>query len=205
MTLEVWLLYSATALVLLSPPPGPSHFLVLSHALRFGPGPVKATIAGDLSANTLQMLAVGLGLAPLIAGSANAFLVIKWLGVGYLVFLAIKLFLRKPLEIDKTEVANPKSLYRQGFLTSATNPKAIVFFGALFPQFLDTTQPLAVQLLVLGATYLVLDGMFLLFYTHFAGFIRNHFQDKIFKYSNRISGSFLMFAAVLLGLKNIGD
>ena len=98
-----------------------------------------------------------------------------------------------------------RSLYLQGFLTSAANPKAIVFFAALFPQFVDTSQPTAQQFFVLGVTFLVVDGAFLLFYGAFAAGMASLFREHIGRHMNLISGVLLIVAAVMLGLREVRE
>ena len=88
MTMQIWLTYIVTVLVLMSTP-GPSQLLMLSNSASHGFRRSLATAAGDLSANALQMLASGLGLAVIIAASGQALLVIKWLGVAYLIWLGL--------------------------------------------------------------------------------------------------------------------
>ena len=140
MTLETWTLYVATVLVLMSTP-GPSQLLMLSNSGAHGFGRGLFTAAGDLSANALQMLAAGLGLAAIVAASATALSVIKWAGVAYLIWLGIRMIRRAKPDDPKLAAAQPrvsaKTLWMQGFLTSAANPKAVVFFAALFPQFIS--------------------------------------------------------------------
>ena len=92
MTVEVWTLYVATVLALMSTP-GPSQLLMLSVSSSHGFRRALMTAAGDLSANALQILAAGLGLAALIAASGNALTVIKWLGVCYLLWLGLRMIL----------------------------------------------------------------------------------------------------------------
>jgi len=96
-----------------------------------------------------------------------------------------------------------QALYWQGFLTSATNPKAIIFFAALFPQFLIPTQPMAMQFVMLSATYLFLDGCFLLFYGGFARVISGFFRNRSTSCLNRTSGTLLIIAAIILGLEDM--
>ena len=85
------------------------------------------------------MLAAGLGLAALIAASATALTVIKWLGVAYLVYIGLRMIRRagRRLDLGAAPRVSRRALWLQGFLTSASNPKAVVFFAALFPQFID--------------------------------------------------------------------
>ena len=150
MAFETWLAYVATVLLLMSTP-GPSHLLMLSNSLRHGFVPATATAAGDLSANTLQILAAGFGLVGVIFASETAFSVVKWAGVASLVYVGLRLFLRKPPVPGAAPTVSRRKLYFQGFITSAANPKAVVFFAALFPQFIDPAAPLAFQIAILGA------------------------------------------------------
>ena len=132
MTMQIWLTYIVTVLVLMSTP-GPSQLLMLSNSASHGFRRSLATAAGDLSANALQMLASGLGLAVIIAASGQALLVIKWLGVAYLIWLGVRMVrqasAKSTLELGEQTLVSLKTLWLQGFLTSAANPKAVVFFG----------------------------------------------------------------------------
>lgn len=202
MPIEVWLTYVATVLLLMSTP-GPSHLLMLSNSLRHGFAPATATAAGDLSANSLQILAAGFGLVGIIFASEGAFTVVKWVGVAYLVYVGLRLFFRAPPEIGAAPAASRRKLYMQGFITSAANPKAVVFFAALFPQFIDPAGPLALQIIILGATYIVIDGAFLCSYGLFAGWLGRRLRRHFMYWLDRIAGTMIIGAAVLLGLKDI--
>ena len=90
MPFETWMLYLLTVLALMSTP-GPSQLLMLSNSGVHGLRKSLFTAAGGLSANALQMLAAGLGLAALIAASANALFAIKWAGVAYLIWLGVRM------------------------------------------------------------------------------------------------------------------
>ncbi len=98
MTLEIWTIYVGTVLALMSTP-GPSQLLMLSNSAAHGFTRSLSTAAGDLTANALQMLAAGFGLAAILTASANALTVIKWAGVIYLIWLGVRM-IRK---------ANPKA------------------------------------------------------------------------------------------------
>ena len=89
MTLEIWILYVATVLALMSTP-GPSQLLMLSNSATHGFQRSLATACGDVTANLIQMLAAGFGLVAILAASANALTIIKWLGVAYLIWLGIQ-------------------------------------------------------------------------------------------------------------------
>jgi threonine/homoserine/homoserine lactone efflux protein len=187
--------------------PGPSHLLMLSNSMTHGFRPALATAAGDLSANTLQMLAAGFGLASLVFASETAFLVVKWGGVAYLVWMGlgkIRRAGRVPLAAGaEAPRVRRRALYMQGFITSAANPKAVVFFAALFPLFLRHDAPLAPQLLLLGATFVAIDGTFLCSYGGFAAWLARVLRAHWTVWLDRGAGLGLIAAAVLLGLKQV--
>ena len=205
MTIETWTIYVLTVLALMSTP-GPSQLLMLSNSAANGFRRSLATAAGDLTANALQMLAAGLGLAAIIAASATALAVIKWAGVAYLVWLGIRM-IRRASPGDAADAARPAAtlgnLWLQGFLTSASNPKAVVFFAALFPQFIQPDQPFWPQLLILSATYIVMDGCFLSAYGFGANWVSRRFRGTARLWVERAGGGFMILAAVLLGLKSV--
>lgn len=207
MSFEIWLLYVTTVLVFMATP-GPSHLLMLSNAMSHGFKPSLATAAGDLSANALQMLAAGLGLAALLVASQNALSIIKWLGAAYLLWMGIRM-LRRASTANKGATPAPtpklKTLWFQGFFTSVANPKAVVFFAALFPQFISADQLFALQFFILSITYIVIDGTFLASYGASAGWLARRLKGKAAAMLDRIGGVFLIGAAIMLGLKTLRD
>ena len=208
MTFEVWMLYVVTVLALMSTP-GPSQLLMLSNSGSHGFHRALATAAGDLSANALQMLAAGLGLAALIAASSAALAIIKWAGVAYLIWLGIRMIMRAKPDDPDLNKSKPRvsltNLWMQGFITSAANPKAVVFFAALFPQFISADAAFWPQFFILSATYIVMDGLFLSSYGFSASWIASRFKGTAKVWIERIGGGFMIGAAILLGLKSIAQ
>ncbi len=205
MTFETWTLYLATVLALMSTP-GPSQLLMLSNSGTHGFRRALATAAGDLTANALQMLAAGLGLAAVLAASATALGIVKWAGCAYLVWLGARMILRARDDAPQA-AGGPRvplsSLWWQGFLTSAANPKAVVFFAALFPQFIVADSSFWPQFLILSVSYLVMDGLFLSAYGAGAGWIAARFRGAARVWIERAGGGFMILAAVLLSLKPV--
>lgn len=202
MSIEVWLVYFGTVLAFMFPP-GASHILMLSNSIGSGFKKSIATACGDLSANFLQMTAASLGLAASLQSSQQIFEVIKWAGVAYLVYSGLKLFFSNNSSFQTPPPRSIRSLYWQGFITSASNPKAVIFFAALFPQFISMSEPLLPQFIALSITYLVVDGLFLCSYGKSAAYFAKRFQSNMGQYFNKISGSLLIAAAIVLGFKNI--
>lgn len=103
----------------------------------------------------------------------------------------------------KSEV-NGKSffnLYTEGFLISAANPKAMVFFAALFPLFINQSLPFLPQIVILAITFLILDGLSLLIYTHFATKLKGYLENKEKVYlQNKIVGTLLILSGLMLSM-----
>ena len=206
MNFEIWVLYVITVLVLMSTP-GSGHILMISNSSTYGFKNAMATALGDLSANVLQMLAAALGIGVLVASSDKAISVIKWLGVAYLLWHAIRIIKNaKPLDFkNSTERQNAplKTLYLQGFLTAATNPKAILFFTALFPQFMVFDNYFWLQFFILATTFVAIDGLFLCLYGMGAGWLASFVKPQNTIWVVRVSGLLMVVAAILLGLKSL--
>jgi len=202
MTLETYLLYLGVVAAFFATPPDTSQLLIISNSLRHGLRRSVATVAGDLSANALQMTLATFGLTAVLATNADALWVVKWAGVAYLAWIGLRLILARP-EATAPKAAPSGRLFRQGFVTSSANPYAVVFFGALFPQFIDPAQPIWPQLLILGLTYLVVDGLILLLWGWAAVRTLGRVRQLTGVWINRVSGCLMIGAAVLLGLKDI--
>lgn len=157
---------------------------------------------GDLTANSLQMTAAAFGLAVIISTSYWVLLVVKWAGVLYLFWIGWRTFVSQPAIADGQTIVPARKLWRQGFITSASNPKAIFFFAALFPQFIDVSQAIWLQLIILGATYLIVDGILLLLWGLLAERLTVQLKG-LGKWLNRMSGGLMMTAAVLLAAKDV--
>lgn len=204
MTLDTWILYVTTLFFFLLSP-GPSHIYMLSTSLSFGFKNSLATGAGDLSAHIWQTTVASAGLVSLIYTFQDFFIVVKWIGVSFLIYLAYKQLRKKPLNLDNRvdPTISAKRLYLNGFFMSSSNPKAVIFFAALFPLFVDPTQPTMIQFFILGLTYIVIDAAFLLFYGYFASWSKKRLGERINIYLNKISGGLLLASALLLALKDM--
>jgi len=163
-----------------------------------------ATAAGDLSANAVQIVLAGLGLAAVVTASRYGFTVIKWAGVSYLVWVGVRQIIasfRQDANAAAVPIATLRQLWFRGFVTSAANPKAVVFFAALFPQFLNPQAALMPQIAILGVTYIVVDGCFLATYGKGASWIGQKIRDRHKVWVDRAAGASLIGAAILLGLR----
>ena len=204
MSVDSYLLFLVAVGVFFATPPDTSQLLIISNSIRHGLKRSKWTIVGDLSANCLQMTAAAFGLAAIVASSATAFIIIKWLGVVYLAWIGLKLLLSNDAvtDVEHSHSGEALRMFKQGFLTSLANPFAVAFFAALFPQFIDTSAAILPQLLILGATYIVVDGLILLAWG-LAG-VHASRRIKLLQLSmiNKICGALMIAAAGLLAIKD---
>jgi threonine/homoserine/homoserine lactone efflux protein len=142
--------------------PGPSVLFVVSRGVSLGRRAALATVAGNTSGFALQLALVSVGLGSIVARSDAVFTTLKLVGAAYLVYLGIRnIRNRKALtQVFASKDAAPKPLrgiIREGFFVGATNPKGILIFTAVLPQFIDRAHGNAtVQLLLLGTFCLVI-------------------------------------------------
>lgn len=204
MPMETYLIYLAAVAVFFATPPDTSQLLIISNSIRHGLRRSAYTIVGDLTANCLQMTGAAFGLAAIIATSATAFIWIKWLGVAYLVWIGLNLILTKTnqQEVEAQTSGQAIRLFKQGFVTSMANPFAVVFFGALFPQFIDPTAAVFPQLLILGATYIIVDGVILLLWGWMGIRAASVLKRYSFDLINKVCGGLMIAAALLLASKD---
>lgn len=208
MTIETYLTYLIAVAAFFATPPDTSQLLIVSNSIAHGLHRSVNTILGDLTANAIQICATAFGLAAVIASSGNAFLWVKWLGVAYLVWIGIQVFRSSRSAIGndgEAPFASSGKLFQQGFFTSLSNPFAIVFFGALFPQFIDPGEPVFGQVMILGTTYLVIDGIILMAW----GWIGVRATNQLRRFSpslvGRACGVIMISAAALLATKNFSS
>lgn len=202
MALDLWLVF-IPAVFLLNMAPGPNNLLVMNNAARFGLGTATLAGMGRMPAFAILVGLTAVGLGALLAASETAFVIIKWVGAAYLVYLGIKLW-RAPVEDAvlarrSDQGANLRALATQEFLSAIANPKAILVFTAFFPQFMEPTVPPTPQLLVMGATFLVLEAVALVLYgLGGAGMGRFFATARGRRIMNRVSGGALVMAGAAL-------
>lgn len=200
MDTHVWLAYVATAIVF-SLAPGSGTVNSISNGLSYGTRKSLAAIAGLQIGLAIHIVLVGAGIGALVAQSALAFTLIKWVGAVYLVWLGIQKWRDRSSLMAESTTQNQRAgtLLRKAVLINLTNPKSIVFLVALFPQFLDPTGDQLTQLLVLGITTVTIDAFVMLGYTSLASqmgrFIRS---DRIMRKINRVFGTMFMGCGALL-------
>jgi len=125
------------------------------------------TAFGDITANSIQMIVVTFIIGSVLLVYPQIMIMIKWLGVIYLTYLAYELFRAKVKNFSSSNEKITKtniSLFRDGFLVAGLSPKALIFFGAIFPNFMNFEGNYISQFIILGITYVVLDFTTLMIY-----------------------------------------
>ena len=184
--------------------PGAGAIASMSSGLNYGFKRGYWNAIGLQLALVVQIGIVAAGAGVLLATSPWAFLVIKWFGVGYLLYLAY-LQWKAPVQsieiaVDAKQKSIPK-LIMYGFLVNMSNPKAIVFLLAVLPQFLDLSQPQWPQYLIMGITMITIDLIVMAGYTGLAAKVLRLLKSpKQQKYLNRTFAVLFAGAASLLSL-----
>ena len=200
MTWQIWSAFFVieTALCLT---PGPAVLLVLSQALTRGTLRTIWSIAGILAANTAYFILSATGVGAILLASYDLFFAIKWLGAAYLVWLGVSAFLGKSKAFsiragDAAPVSGAR-LFLNGFILQMSNPKALVFFTALVPQFINPHAPIVPQVAILAATSVFIEFFVQLFYALLAGRAAHlAAQPRFAQLTDRVAGSLLIGAGI---------
>ncbi len=178
--------------------PGPSMLFVLRQSGSFG---VKAGLKASLGVMTgdlILMLMAALGVASLLAAFPKAFLVIKYLGAAYLVYLGVRVLISKPDKAKLLKIDSPKH-FRQGLTITLLNPKAVIFFMAFFPLFIDPNyHNKMLSFLSLGALFQTMSIVHLLSLIALARLAQKAFQgeSRLKTWFNKATGGvFIGFGA----------
>lgn len=159
MAWHTWLIYLVAA-VGLSLTPGPNSLLALTNGALHGHRRTLWTVAGGALGFVAVIALSMLGIGALLQASASALLVLKWVGGAYLVWLGIQLWRAPPLQLQPsadTPFARRSQLFRQGLFAAVSNPKALLFYGAFLPQFLDPARSLWLQFAVMAGTFAAIE------------------------------------------------
>jgi RhtB (resistance to homoserine/threonine) family protein len=199
--------FFVAAVFLLNVTPGPDTAYIVGRSVAQGRGAGLMSALGISAGCCVHSLACAFGLTALLAASATAFTVIKFVGAFYLIYLGMRLVFAKPAADQAAGEARgagaPKSLrqlFLQGFWTNVLNPKVVLFFVSFFPQFVTTgSDHKALAFLTLGAVFVMMSMVWNSFVAWIAGSVTQRFSGKpsVKKWLDRGVGS----AFVGLGIK----
>jgi homoserine/homoserine lactone efflux protein len=200
MALSVWITYFIATLVL-SITPGPGVFSSISAGLHHGFRLGWWNALGMQAANVIWVSLVSLGLGALLIASETLFTAVKWAGVAYLIYLGVVTW-RAPVrgfEDTPDDAHSARDVFLRGFLVNATNPKGIIFFAAILPQFIDVARPQLTQYAILAATTFVVDLVTMMGYTALASRVLRVMRDpSSIRWVNRGLGGTFVAAGLAL-------
>lgn len=185
--------------------PGPGVLLTITNTLNFNLKNAFSGIVGVAAGMGVISVIAASSIGVIIISSSFSLIFVKIIGASYLAYLGVKLFKSAPKVFDENRMVNinemPSTIarFRQGFLLSLLNPKPIVFFMALFPQFIDNTESYVFQFLILSLTFCLLVIVIHCLYGVFASTIKSKMSsDHLFSVLNKVGGViFMIFSAGL--------
>ena len=208
MPVDLFFIYAVTVFIA-SIVPGPSMLLALTHGMQYGAKRTIASALGNLTVTLIQAaISIG-GLGVVLLASHNIFNLIKWAGAAYLAYIGLKIWCSQPLAVAMigekgTQSVKPlHRMYLQAALVTAGNPKAIVFFTAVFPQFIDPKAPCFPQFGVLMSAGAIIGFSCFMLYAVGGQKIVDVFSTAALgKYLNKIVGGSFIGAGIGLAATN---
>ncbi len=202
MAFSTWLAFFAASWAI-SFSPGPGAISAMASGLKYGFRHGCWTIIGLQLGILCQLTIVALGLGALLAASELAFSAVKWVGVGYLVYLGVRQFRTDaaPVAVEARPAGGHpiRDQLARGYLVNITNPKGTIFLLAVVPQFLDLGRPLAIQYVIIGATLCFTDLVAMSCYTSLASrILRMLRQPRHVRWLNRGFGALFILAGTVL-------
>jgi threonine/homoserine/homoserine lactone efflux protein len=180
--------------------PGPTVFFTLSNGISGDRRKAIFGILGTVSANIIWISCCAIGVAALIRDSHSFFKILKYAGAIYLFHLGILSMRNKSTLVSKAGKQNytsVKTVYFQGVLTTLTNPKALLYYMAFFPQFVSGQIPYALEIYFLGLCYIIIIFIVLGVYVFAADMVSSIFKRQRFnKFANKVIGVGFIGAAI---------
>ena len=208
MSFESFIVYSITIFVA-TIIPGPSMLLALTHGMKYGAKRTIASALGNLSITFLQAAVSIAGLGAILLASENLFNVLKWFGATYLIYMGIVIW-RSPNTKFSDKPFNPtfakaplRKMFFQSVFVTAGNPKAIVFFAAVFPQFIDPNSAYIPQFLTfMGTGGIIAFSCFMLYAIGGQKIVAFFAKELVGKYINKTIGCTFIGAGIGLAVSN---
>jgi homoserine/homoserine lactone efflux protein len=200
MSWTAWVAFAVTETALCFTP-GPAVLLILSQGLARGTVASIWSNLGILGGNSVYFLVSATGLGAVLVASYELFAAIRWVGAAYLVWLGVLAFRGQSAALSMRPAVDPPAtgprMFLNGVVLQAANPKALVFFTALLPQFVDPRASIVVQVAILGVTSVVIEFLVLLLYGALAGRLTAlATRPRFGRLANRLAGSMLIGAGV---------
>jgi len=202
MSIEVWLAF-VIASSILTLIPGPCVLLVISQSITKGLSAALMCIVGDVLGGIVLMVLSLLGVGAILATSATLFIMFKWLGVIYMAYLGYSQIIEAKNNTSTDEQTNERTSniqsLKSGFIASTLNPKAVAFYMAFLPQFMNPDGDALLQFSILIVTSSIVIGVILGGYALVASNTRKIFQHKRSKtYFGYTGGGFLIGSSMYM-------
>ena len=204
MTIQSWLMYLVLVIIATSTP-GPAVLFIMTNSTLHGWRKSTFSALGNIVGLFCMGILTVAGLGAILNTSEIIFNIVKYFGAGYLIYLGIKLFFQKGPDFQSTQsqliASNVPSIkiFFQAFGVAVSNPKAIVFLTALFPQFLNINEPLIPQFFILISTLMTLSFTFLMLYSLMAHKAKTWLaKSSRVRFVSRTSGAIFVGFGVLL-------
>ncbi|MCU0769475.1 MAG: LysE family translocator [Burkholderiaceae bacterium] len=198
---DTYWLYVLTEMAL-SLSPGPAVMLIIACGLAHGARRSTWASLGILSANALYFALSATALGAVLATSREFFTAVKWVGAAYLVYIGLSAIFGRPSPITVSRAAvghAPRDLYLAGLTLQLANPKTLVFFVAILPQFVDARLPIGAQMVWLAAGSIIPEFFILAGYGWLASRARRIATDPNYaRWTDRIAGVLVLAAAALV-------
>jgi threonine/homoserine/homoserine lactone efflux protein len=202
MDFHTWLIYLVAAIGL-SLSPGPNGLLALTHGALHGTRKALYTIFGGTLGFVILIALSMFGIGALLKASLTWLTILKWVGGAYLVWLGIQVWRSAPIGMEVHGTAQPRagwSLFQQGLLSAVSNPKAVLFFAAFLPQFIDPARSLFVQFLIMAGTFALTEIATEIFIAGMAHRI-SPWLKRVGRRFNQASGGLFIAIGVALPLR----
>jgi threonine/homoserine/homoserine lactone efflux protein len=200
MTWQLWAFFAVTetALCFL---PGPAVLFVLSQALSHGTRLTLWSIFGIIAANTVYFVLSATGIGAILIASYDVFFAVKWIGAAYLIYLGVTAFFGRSRVLSVVRGAPSRvgagRMFVNGFILQMSNPKALLFFTALLPQFINPHAAVWPQVAILALTSVVIEFLVQLLYATAADKASQLATRPSFaRITNRVAGSLLIAAGI---------
>lgn len=204
--LTTYLMYIAASVAIVIVP-GPTVTVIIANSLRFGARAGLINVAGTQAGLALMVAVLAAGLTTIVSSMGAVFEIIRLLGAAYLVWLGIRLWRADGRLADAGRASRrakaASGYFWQGFLVIWSNPKALLFFGAFIPQFLDPHADALPQVLLLGATFMLIATLLDGAYAMLAGRTGALLSRRNTRLLERVSGSCLIGGGLWLALKGL--
>jgi homoserine/homoserine lactone efflux protein len=196
------LLLFLTVTLFVSASPGPVMLSAMANGGIYGVRHAIWGMAGATAGNLLLIVLSSVGMGLVLKNSPAFFSAIQWVGAAYLIWQGIKICFQSVNEnIDTNPKAASTHLFFKSFGIAISNPKGLIYFGALFPQFIAPERPLAPQLALLVSLFVVMDFIWMLAYAKGGSFIMGWLRNPLHRrWFNGVAGGALIFAGLIMVL-----